>query len=78
MSGINSIPCYEISEPDMEILEQADFYIMPVLNPDGYEHSHTHDRLWRKTRSRASDHDEDYYTGWLVKATYTGYILNWF
>nr|USU81836.1 M14 metal carboxypeptidase 5 [Antheraea pernyi] len=52
------------SGSDMDLLEQADFYIMPVLNPDGYEHSHTYDRLWRKTRSRASDHDEDYYTGW--------------
>ncbi|KAK3917349.1 Carboxypeptidase B [Frankliniella fusca] len=29
----------------------ADWYIMPVLNPDGYEFSHTRDRLWRKSRS---------------------------
>ncbi|XP_038216006.1 putative metallocarboxypeptidase ECM14 isoform X2 [Zerene cesonia] len=49
--------------PDYDMLHQADFYIMPVLNPDGYEHSHTHDRLWRKTRSRFSDSD-DYYVGW--------------
>ncbi|CAK1552081.1 unnamed protein product [Leptosia nina] len=48
---------------DYEVLKTADFYIMPVLNPDGYEHSHTHDRLWRKTRSRLSDSD-DYYVGW--------------
>ncbi|XP_034840225.1 carboxypeptidase A2-like [Maniola hyperantus] len=49
---------------DREILNAADFYIMPVLNPDGYEHSHTHDRLWRKTRSRSPDHSDDYYVGW--------------
>ncbi|CAH2086528.1 unnamed protein product [Euphydryas editha] len=49
---------------DREILNAADFYIMPVVNPDGYEHSHTHDRLWRKTRSRNPDHSDDYYVGW--------------
>ncbi|XP_028162001.1 carboxypeptidase A2-like isoform X1 [Ostrinia furnacalis] len=49
---------------EYEVLKQADFYIMPVLNPDGYEHTHTHDRLWRKTRSRLPDHSDDYYVGW--------------
>lgn len=48
------------------MLKEADFYIMPVLNPDGYEHSHTNDRLWRKTRSRLADHADDYYVGWSV------------
>lgn len=48
------------------MLKHADFYIMPVMNPDGYEHSHTHDRLWRKTRSRLPDHSDDYYVGWSV------------
>ncbi|CAG7687277.1 unnamed protein product, partial [Allacma fusca] len=28
-----------------------DWYISPVINPDGYEYSHTNDRFWRKTRS---------------------------
>lgn len=51
---------------DQDALKMADFYIMPVMNPDGYEHSHTHDRLWRKTRSRSPDHSDDYYVGWLV------------
>jgi hypothetical protein len=23
---------------------------MPLMNPDGYEYSHDHDRMWRKNR----------------------------
>jgi murein tripeptide amidase MpaA len=33
-------------------LDQFDFYIVPVTNPDGYEYTHTTDRAWRKTRSQ--------------------------
>ncbi|XP_037782742.1 carboxypeptidase B-like [Penaeus monodon] len=33
------------------ILSSVNFYIMPSINPDGYEYCHTDDRLWRKTRS---------------------------
>lgn len=29
----------------------VDWFIMPVVNPDGYEFSHTGDRLWRKNRA---------------------------
>ncbi|CAG9788791.1 unnamed protein product [Diatraea saccharalis] len=28
-----------------------DWYFLPVVNPDGYEYSHTVDRMWRKSRS---------------------------
>jgi hypothetical protein len=31
-------------------LEKLDFHIMPSANPDGYEYTHTTDRLWRKNR----------------------------
>ena len=34
------------------ILNNYDIYIMPSVNPDGYEYSRNHDRMWRKTRSR--------------------------
>ncbi|XP_001599198.2 carboxypeptidase B [Nasonia vitripennis] len=35
------------------IFENIDVYIIPVLNPDGYEYTHLDEktRLWRKTRS---------------------------
>ncbi|KAF7418990.1 hypothetical protein HZH68_001643 [Vespula germanica] len=29
---------------------EADYYILPVVNPDGYEYTFTNDRLWRKNR----------------------------
>lgn len=47
------------------MLRMADWYIMPVVNPDGYEFTHTRDRLWRKTRSVRSNSDV-YFNGWFV------------
>lgn len=33
------------------LLDKYEFHILPVLNPDGYEYSHTSYRYWRKNRS---------------------------
>lgn len=33
-------------------LQAIDFYIVPIMNPDGYEYSHEQERLWRKNRRR--------------------------
>nr|XP_034309003.1 carboxypeptidase B-like isoform X1 [Crassostrea gigas] len=33
-----------------KLLDKFDWYFIPLLNPDGYEYSHTTDRLWRKNR----------------------------
>lgn len=33
-----------------ETLDNYDFYIMPIVNPDGFVHTTTTDRLWRKNR----------------------------
>lgn len=34
-----------------DILDSVDFYILPVINPDGFAFSHSTNRMWRKTRS---------------------------
>ncbi|XP_063286159.1 carboxypeptidase O-like [Pelobates fuscus] len=35
-----------------KILQNIDLYVLPVFNIDGYIYSWTHERLWRKSRSR--------------------------
>jgi len=38
------------SDPSVKALrENLVWYIIPVTNPDGYEYTFTHDRMWRKT-----------------------------
>lgn len=32
-------------------LDRYEFWFVPAVNPDGYDYSHSTDRLWRKTRS---------------------------
>ncbi|XP_030380076.1 carboxypeptidase B-like [Scaptodrosophila lebanonensis] len=32
------------------LLKNYDWVILPVVNPDGYEYTHTNTRMWRKTR----------------------------
>nr|XP_026495763.1 carboxypeptidase B-like [Vanessa tameamea] len=38
-------------------ITNKDWYIVPVLNPDGYVYTHTRDRMWRKNRAR---HDSEF------------------
>jgi len=33
-----------------KLVSDVDWYILPMINADGYEYSHTVDRLWRKSR----------------------------
>lgn len=35
-------------------VQHIDWFFLPVMNPDGYEYTRTHDRLWRKNRRRNS------------------------
>ncbi|XP_035732266.1 carboxypeptidase B-like isoform X2 [Vespa mandarinia] len=43
-----------------KLLDLSDWIILPVANPDGYEYTHTYDRLWRKTRSYHGDREARY------------------
>lgn len=36
--------------------DQYDFYIFPIVNPDGFYYSQNFDRLWRKNRQPTPDH----------------------
>lgn len=41
------------TDPEVQaLLDNFNWYILPVCNPDGYEYTHTTYRMWRKTRSR--------------------------
>ncbi|CAG9771070.1 unnamed protein product [Ceutorhynchus assimilis] len=40
-------------ETDVRALAQKyTWYFFPLMNPDGFVYSHTHNRMWRKTRTR--------------------------
>ncbi|KAL5022587.1 hypothetical protein ScPMuIL_001742 [Solemya velum] len=43
------------NDPDVSLmLDYFDWYLLPVVNPDGYQYSITTSRLWRKNRSTYS------------------------
>ncbi|CAG7835743.1 unnamed protein product [Allacma fusca] len=48
---IDQLASNSSAHPD--ILDLVDFYILPVINPDGYAYTAS-SRLWRKSRSRGS------------------------
>ncbi|CAG0922755.1 unnamed protein product [Notodromas monacha] len=57
-----------------QIVDAFQWYILPVMNPDGYEYSHVEDRMWTKTRSdhvstlgcRGVDPDKNFNFQWMV------------
>ncbi|XP_044147684.1 carboxypeptidase B-like [Bufo gargarizans] len=53
------------------LLDELDFYVLPVLNVDGYLYTWTSDRMWRKTRSPnkntnciGTDPNRNFNAGW--------------
>lgn len=62
---------YETGNPAIiKYLENLDFFFLPIMNPDGYDYTWTHDRLWRKNRQQTYhpkcfgidiDHSFDYH-----------------
>lgn len=45
---------YNIDTRMTNLLKYLDFYVMPVMNVDGYEYTWTTNRMWRKNRSTYS------------------------
>ncbi|XP_071098337.1 carboxypeptidase B-like [Haliotis cracherodii] len=43
---------YSLDADARYMLDNYDIYVVPVSNPDGYEYTHTSNRLWRKNRSQ--------------------------
>jgi len=39
------------NEDNEKLLESFTWHIIPILNPDGYDYTHTTNRLWRKNRA---------------------------
>merc|ERR1711939_1146648 len=47
---------YKSGDPKVrKLLDKFEFVVAPVINPDGYEYSHTGNRLWRKNRRKNKD-----------------------
>jgi len=42
---------YDSNPTYKNLVDNIDFYILPIFNPDGYEYTISDDRDWRKTRS---------------------------
>ncbi|XP_054915662.1 carboxypeptidase B2 [Poeciliopsis prolifica] len=42
---------YNVNAEMTQILDNMDFYVLPVMNPDGYKYTWTKSRMWRKNRS---------------------------
>ncbi|KAI1293077.1 hypothetical protein F5Y03DRAFT_13437 [Xylaria venustula] len=46
---------YESDALVQKVLDNYDFYVLPVVNPDGFVYTQTTDRLWRKNRQTRSN-----------------------
>nr|XP_022916599.1 carboxypeptidase B-like [Onthophagus taurus] len=46
---------YLLDKSNQNLIETVDWYILPLVNPDGYEYSHTVQRLWKKNRAKHSE-----------------------
>ncbi|XP_059061021.1 carboxypeptidase B-like [Achroia grisella] len=46
----------DVCDEDQDLLDDIDWIILPIANPDGYEYSRTVSRLWTKNR-RVNDHE---------------------
>ncbi|KAI5638985.1 zinc carboxypeptidase domain-containing protein [Phthorimaea operculella] len=47
---LNAIQKLVVEGAENELLDSIDWIIVPIVNPDGYEFTHTNNRFWRKNR----------------------------
>ncbi|XP_029472957.1 carboxypeptidase B-like [Rhinatrema bivittatum] len=66
-----AVNSYGTDEQITNLLNNLDFYILPVLNIDGYVYTWTNNRMWRKTRSKnansnciGTDPNRNFNAGW--------------
>ncbi|KAL2194701.1 hypothetical protein P885DRAFT_42468 [Corynascus similis CBS 632.67] len=48
----NLLQQYSKDKDVQQTIDSFDFYIFPIVNPDGFVHSQTKNRMWRKNRQR--------------------------
>lgn len=65
------------ADPEVQQLaDNYDWYIFPLVNPDGFVYSHTSNRMWRKNRARhgliclGTDPNRNWGYQWLCKCTH--------
>lgn len=64
-----------------EVAEAFDWYVFPSVNPDGYEYTFDHERLWRKTRQphgllcKGADPNRNWGYHWMSKLLVPVYKL---
>uniref|UniRef100_A0A8V0Z1C4 Carboxypeptidase B n=1 Tax=Gallus gallus TaxID=9031 RepID=A0A8V0Z1C4_CHICK len=66
-----AVETYGTDSTMTKLLNSLDFYVLPVVNIDGYVYSWTKDRMWRKTRSKntgssciGTDLNRNFNAGW--------------
>lgn len=64
-----------------KLLKRMDWIVLPLLNPDGYEFCHEHNKNWRKTRSaiegtaqRGTDLNRNFDIAWLKASRRPSFI----
>ncbi|GFQ92013.1 carboxypeptidase A2 [Trichonephila clavata] len=50
LKAIKLVSEYDNNPEVKELVDSFDWYILPVVNPDGYVYSHSVNRMWRKSR----------------------------
>ncbi|XP_069826250.1 carboxypeptidase B2 isoform X1 [Dendropsophus ebraccatus] len=67
----HAVGFYDADEYMKNLLKYTDFYILPVMNVDGYHYTWTTNRMWRKNRSKhpnnqcyGTDLNRNFDAGW--------------